>query len=59
MKVVIHQDADATTTELTGRLADQAALMGVLDRLYCYGAHLLSIECLSSRTGGEEAIPDR
>ena len=57
MRVVIHKDGDVTTTELTGPLADQAALMGVIDRLYSYGAQLLSIECLSGRGGDEEAIP--
>ena len=57
MRVVIHKDGDVTTTELTGPLADQAALMGVIDRLYSYGAQLLSIECLSGRGGNEEAIP--
>ncbi len=58
MAVVVHEEADGgTTTELRGRLADQTALMGVIDRLYSYGAHLLSVECLSRRGGEEEAIP--
>jgi len=58
MAVVVHEDADdGTTTELRGRLADQTALMGVIDRLYAYGAHLLSVECLAHRDGDEEATP--
>ncbi|UCE56838.1 MAG: hypothetical protein JSV31_15770 [Desulfobacterales bacterium] len=36
-----------TTTELYGRLPDQAALMGVLQQLYISGIPLLSLECLT------------
>jgi len=58
MEVMVRQDGDGgTTTELRGRLADEAALMGVIDRLYSYGAHLLCVECLAHRDGDEEAIP--
>ena len=34
------------TTELSGLLADQAALMGVLTHLYTRGIPLLSVECV-------------
>jgi len=36
----------AVATVLTGLLPDQAALLGVLDQLYCLGAPLLSVERL-------------
>ncbi len=42
------QDKQTTVTMLTGRLADQAALLGVLNTLYDYRYPLLSVECLSS-----------
>jgi len=58
MAVVVHEDTDdGATTELRGRLADQTALMGVIDRLYSYGAHLLSVERLSHCDDNEEGIP--
>lgn len=38
---------DPPWTILVGRLIDQAALFGVLDRLYGLGFALLSVECLS------------
>jgi hypothetical protein len=34
-------------TTLVGRVADQAALMGVLEQIYCLGLPLLSIEHLA------------
>lgn len=40
-------------TELTGRIPDQAALMGILDQLYNCGIPLLSVECLGEKPGGE------
>lgn len=40
------------TTELTGPLADEAALMGVLEHLYSLRIPLLSVECLGKQ--GEE-----
>ncbi len=42
----------AVTTVLTGLLPDQAALLGILDQLYCLGAPLLSVERLEK---GESA----
>lgn len=54
MAVVVHEDRDGgTTTELRGRLPDQAALMGIIDRLYAYNAHLLMVERLSDCDGDE------
>ena len=46
----VHHQADAdgnSMTILTGELADQAALYGVLNGLYGLGFSLLSVECLS------------
>ena len=36
------------TTEISGRLPDQAALIGVLDQLYDCGIPLLSVQCVTS-----------
>jgi hypothetical protein len=50
MSITTSGDRDeAPVTTLVGRLADQAALMGVLDTLYNYfHAPLLSVEFLGS-----------
>ena len=50
MSITTSGDRDeAPVTILVGRLADQAALMGVLDTLYNYfHAPLLSVELLGS-----------
>lgn len=56
MAVVVHRGGDdGTTTELVGSLADQAALMGVIDRLYSCGAKLLTVQHLPAGPG--EACP--
>ena len=39
-------DNSAPVTILTGRLVDQAALLGVLNSAYDLGFPLLSVECL-------------
>lgn len=44
---VIETPDQGILTELTGRLADQAALMGVLDQLYNRNIPLLRVECIS------------
>ena len=41
-----HTAARAPVTILTGRLVDQAALIGVLNNVYDLGFSLLSVECL-------------
>jgi len=47
MQLVSHEaPGRAPVTELTGRIADQAALMGVLEQLYSLGVPLLAVECL-------------
>jgi len=41
------QDAGKPVVTLTGRLTDQAALMGVLNTLYNMRMPLIAVECLS------------
>jgi hypothetical protein len=49
MSIVTDYEGDDTpTTILTGRLADQAALTGVLNALHDLGFPLLSLEVLST-----------
>ena len=49
MRLEVSETAGrAATTVLTGELPDQAALLGVLDQLYCLGAPLLRVERLES-----------
>jgi len=56
MRLEVSETAGRAATTLTGELPDQAALLGVLDQLYCLGAPLLSVECLES---GESPEPPR
>lgn len=42
-----HQPGGRGITVLTGEVADQAALMGVLEQLYCLGFPLLLVEHLT------------
>ena len=45
MALSVHRgEPKGTFSELAGELADEAALMGVLDALYIHGAHLLSVD---------------
>src|SRR5262249_7216219 len=48
MTIVIREEpGQPTTTEITGALPDQAALLSVLNQLYLHLVPLLSAECLS------------
>lgn len=48
MRSVIREGGPhSTVTELTGPVADQAALQGLLDLLYARGCVLLSVDLLS------------
>lgn len=49
---VIEAESRPTVTEITGKLPDQAALMGILQRLYSCLIPLLSVECIEA--GGVE-----
>jgi len=49
MTVTVFEEADQQTiTELSGLLADQAALMGVLQQLYNRNIPVFSVECVSA-----------
>lgn len=49
----------ARSTCLTGEVADQAALYGLLHRLYALGFPLLSVECLTQPRPGREETEGR
>ena len=46
---VEHDQGQHSVTRLTGQMADQAALFGLLDLLYGLGFPLLTVECLAVR----------
>ena len=50
--LVDEAGARGPVTEILARVADQAALQGLLDQLYARGHVLLSVECLEGDTGG-------
>ncbi|GIK54442.1 MAG: hypothetical protein HND44_05545 [Chloroflexi bacterium] len=45
---VTGAEESAPVTTLTGRLVDQAALLGVLNSVYSLGMPLLSVDCLDA-----------
>lgn len=51
LRVAEQVEGDAPNTELTGYLADQAALYGVLNTLYDYRYPLLYVEFLGPADG--------
>jgi len=54
MRIVVHEtEGENAATELTGGLADQAALIGVIDQLYTLGAKLVAVERLQTDTGAQ------
>jgi hypothetical protein len=53
MTITVESGDDGPpTTTLTGVVADQAALQGLLSRLYSLGLPLISVKCIGS--GDEE-----
>ena len=48
--------AQYPVTILTGRLADQAALIGVINSLYDLGYPLLSVECVEAQQTSKEGV---
>jgi hypothetical protein len=48
--LVDEAGARGPVTEILARVADQAALQGLLDQLYARGHVLLSVECLEGDT---------
>jgi len=60
LEMTIHEGhGTPVETELAGLLADQAALMGILEQLYARGAAILSVERVkpSSEADREERAP--
>jgi hypothetical protein len=47
MRITVHGTGRRAVTVLIGRLADQAALLGVLNTLYELGLPLLSVDYVS------------
>jgi hypothetical protein len=55
MAITVDREGDGPpVTTLTGTVADQAALQGLLRRLYSLGLPLLSVICIESDIGGEK-----
>jgi len=53
MTLAVHDRSGASSiTDITGWIADQAALMGVLQQLYALGVTLLSVERLDADVNG-------
>jgi hypothetical protein len=48
LRIVVIRAGDQAVTELSGRLPDQAGLIGVLTSLYDLGMPLLSVERVST-----------
>lgn len=48
LTLAVHGTGAAAVTELTVWIADQAALMGVLEQLYSLGVTLIGVERLES-----------
>ena len=54
LRIIVIRAGRHTITELVGRLADQAALHGVLSTLYELGLPLLTVECMPVQSGSED-----
>jgi hypothetical protein len=48
LRILVVRAGDQAVTELSGQLADQAALVGVLTSLYDLGMPLLSVERIAA-----------
>lgn len=55
MRIVTARSGRSPITELVGRLADQAALHGVLSALYELGLPLISVECTAIEASSHES----
>ncbi len=55
MSVVSTGGPDSAVTTLRGNVVDQAALLGLLQRLYTLGLPLLLVRRLSSSESGEDS----
>lgn len=56
MQITVEHGANHATTELVGRLTDQAALHGVLAALYELGMPLLSVACKGHREFEDDGV---
>jgi hypothetical protein len=57
MKIEVQDgDEDAPVTTLTGKV-DQAALQGLLRRLYSLGLPLISVTCVQEQAPDDGALP--
>ena len=55
MTLVVHDESGGkATSELSGPLQDQAALMGVLDQFYVLGVHVLKVERLGAMSSARD-----
>jgi hypothetical protein len=56
MTLAVHEgEGQPVVTDLTGWIADQAALMGVLEQLYALGVTVVSVERLKKDPGAQGA----
>ena len=56
MRIMTIRSSNRVVTELVGRLADQAALHGVLCALYELGLPLVSVECAPVEASPGESL---
>jgi hypothetical protein len=55
MTLAVHEgEGQPAVTDLTGWIADQAALMGVLGQLYALGVTVVSVERLKKEDPGSQ-----
>jgi hypothetical protein len=57
MTIRVESEGDGPpVTTLSGTVADQAALLGLLRRLYSVGLPLLSVICVAAETASESIV---
>ena len=56
MQITVDRSTPYVTTELVGRLTDQAALHGVLAALYELGMPLISVACAASEASSDQSV---
>ena len=52
LALAVHDGSGQAVTDLTGWIVDQAALMGVLEKLYTLGVTLLNVERVNEDVSG-------
>jgi hypothetical protein len=58
MRIMTTRSGNRAVTELVGRLADQAALHGVLSALYELGLPLISVDCAAIEAPPSKSAAD-